>query len=252
MKALYLLLLPLATLAQNSLLPPPEPSVQSFGRPWTVSFSLVGWQSFGPTTTIVESMKQSGWTSTDPGGCFFGCVGPTNFPRVIKKTRFDIEAGYQTSPRHGYLVSLGLPFATEITGRTPGGLYLYLQSRIYYGSFRWAWFGLKNRVVGSVGPALFLVQDFEKGGARTSSRHSQLRPGVHGAGQVRLVNKRTWLLAVKVDARIGLPASTGTYEQETFIYPPQGGAQQTTFRFSAEQLPTFHINLGMQIGFKFL
>ncbi|QJW88284.1 hypothetical protein HNV11_02275 [Spirosoma taeanense] len=251
MKALCFLLLPLVTLAQKSILPPPEPTVQAFGRPWTVAFSWAGWQGFGPGASIVQKMRDTGWESTNPGGCFFGCTGPTNFPRVRKNVTADLEITYQKSRRHGYQLSLGMPLTAEITGRSSNGPYLYLQSRIYYGSFRWAWFGLKGRLIGSAGPALLLVQDFEKLGSQAGPRHSQLSPGMHLSGQFRFINKRIWLLAAKADARIGLPSSTGTYEHEAYTYTPQG-SQQKTLQFSAENIPTFHMNLGLQLGFKLL
>lgn len=253
MKLICLLLLPVVTMAQQPALLQPEPAAQSFGRPWTVAFSLAGWQSFGPNAAIVQRMKETGWASTDPGGCFFGCTGPTDFPRVRKSIRFDLDVGYRKSLRHGYQISVGLPVTAEITGRSSNGSYLYLQSRIFYGSFRWAWFGAGSRLMGSIGPALLLVQDFDKMGPQSGSRHSQLRPGLHGSGQVRLVNKRTWLLAAKVDARLSLPASTGTYERNIYVYTPQTQpSQQQRIQFSALTIPTFHLNAGLQLGFKFL
>lgn len=252
MKLICLLLLPVITMAQQPVLPQPEPAAQSFGRPWTVCFSLAGWQGFGPGAAIVQTMKETGWASAAPGGCFFGCVGPTDFPRFRKNVPFDLEVGRRLSVRHGYQISLGMPVTAEITGRSSSGPYLYLQSRIYYGSLRWAWFGANGRLVGSAGPALLLVQDFEKLGPTAGPRHRQVRAGLHGSGQFRLINKRTWLLAAKVDARLGLPASTGTYQRGAYVYTPQTQtSQQTIIRFSAETIPTFHLNAGVQLGFKF-
>lgn len=253
MKLICLLLLAVVAMAQQPVLPQPEPAAQSFGRPWTVAFSLVGWQSFGPEGSIVQTMKEMGWASTSPGGCFWGCTGPTDFPRVRKNVRFDLDVGRRLSVRHGYQLSVGMPYNAEITGRSSSGPYLYLQTRIYYASFRWAWFGANSRLVGSAGPALLLLKDFEKLGPTAGPRHSQLRPGLHLSGQYRLINKRTWFLAAKVDARLALPASTGTYQRETYAYSAQTQTNQRgTIVFSAKDIPTSHLHVGLQLGFKFL
>ncbi len=253
MKLICLLLLPVVAMAQQPALPQLEPAAQSFGRPWTVAFSLVGWQSFGPGGAIVQRMKETGWASTSPGGCFWGCTGPTDFPNVRKNVRFDLDVGRRLSVRHGYQISVGMPYNAEITGRSPNGSYLFLQSRMYYASFRWAWFGTNSRLVGSAGPALLLVQDFDKLGPTAGPRHSQLRPGLHLSGQFRLINKRTWFLAAKVDARLSLPVSTATYQRDAYVYSPQTQmGQRGTILFSARDIPTSHLHVGLQLGFKFL
>jgi hypothetical protein len=262
MKLIYLLLLPVVTMAQQPV--PPQPAAQSLGRPWTVAFSLVGWQGLGPGGAIVQTMKETGWASIEPRECIYGfCVGPTDFPSVRKNVRFDLDVGRRLSVRHGYQISVGLPVTAEITGHSYGGrrnllpfsgtgAYLYLHSRIYYASFRWAWFSANGRLVGSAGPALLLVQDFEKFGPTAGPRHSQLRPGLHLSGQYRLINKRTWLLAAKVDARLGSPVSTSTYQRETDLYSPQTPTGPLGVSpFSAKDIPTSHLHVGLQLGFKF-
>jgi hypothetical protein len=253
MKLVCLLFLPVMALAQQSVVPQPNPAVQSFGRAWSVALTLVGWQTSGPTQTIVQAMNENGWASTDPGGCFLGCIGPTNFPRVRKNGGFDLDVSHRLSVRHGYQFSLGMPVNTEITGRSTSGPYLYLQSRIVYGSFRWAWFSDNGRLVGGLGPAVLLVQDFEKLGQMGQPRHSQLRPGLHLSGQFRFLNKRTWLLAVKVDSRLSLPATTGTYQRSGYTYSLQSQTgQQSIIEFPAQTISTSHINVGLQLGLKFL
>lgn len=243
MKTLCLLLLPLLATAQESILPQPGPKTETFGRQWTVSVSLGGWQGYDPSETIVQKMKETGWVSKDPGGCFIVCSDPTDFPRVLRFLPFDLELGYRKSGRRGILVGLGFPLNIEITGRAPDGgfgTYLYMNTRLGYVSYRWAWFSTNGRLVGSVGPALFYVQHLR----------SLIRPGLHINGQYRFVNRRTWLLAAKVDARWGLPTSTGNYETTQYNFSPTGN-QQKILTFLSLTLSTFQVDASFQFGLKF-
>jgi hypothetical protein len=213
-------------------------------------------QETGVLFAVTDSTLVLAPIKREPRGCFFSlCSGPTDYPRVLGNLSYDLEVGYRKSVRHGIMISLGLPFTDEITGRAPNGgftTYLYLQSRLWYASYRWAWFSTNGRLVGSVGPALLLIQDFEGiASFNYSSRHTQVRPGLHMNGQFRFVNRRTWLAAAKVDARWGLPTSTSQYEKTTLVSTPTGN-QQKILTFPSLTTSTFHVNIGFQIGLKFL
>ncbi|GAA4461576.1 hypothetical protein GCM10023189_37190 [Nibrella saemangeumensis] len=195
-------------------------------------------------------MEQTGWASTTPYSCIFFCGGPYNYPRIRRSVSFDLEVGYRKAPRHGYFIGFGVPEVAEITGRTPGGTYLYLKSRLLYGSVRWAWYSRNSRFINSIGPALLVSRDAESVGPGIGSSHTQVCPGVQLSSQFRFIDRRTWLLAFKAYFRTGLSATTQTYEKQELTFSPTGSTTRSV-QLPGRKLPLTHANIGLQIGLKY-
>lgn len=253
MKTLLLFLLPFWVVAQESILPQPvtQTKPQSIGRRWTASFTFPDWPVLGTATAIKQQMKEMGWASSVPAGCFFiFCSGPSEYPTMDRYPSFDLEVGYRQTKRYGYQVSFGSPETAVIEGRTPGGSYLTLKSKVWYTSMRWAWYSRNGRFVNSIGPALLFVQDYDQFGQQV--RHNQTRPGFHVSSQFRFFDRRTWLLAVKMDIRSGLPATTQEYEKTEIVYNNKAASTSKSVRFAAINLPSTYVNVGVQLGIKIL
>ena len=253
MKTLLLSLLPFWVVAQENILPQPvtQTQPQPIGRRWTASYTFPDWQVLGTATVIKHKMEETGWASRAPGGCFFiFCGGPSEYPTMDRYPSFDVEIGYRQTKRYGYQVSFGSPQKAKIEGRTPGGSYLTLNSQLWYTSVRWAWYSRNGRFVNSIGPALLFVQDYDQFGQQ--GRHNRIRPGFHISSQFRFVDRRTWLLAVKMDIRAGLPTTTQEYEKVEVVYNNNSPSTTKPVQFAAINLPLTYINVGLQLGIKIL
>ena len=228
---------------------PSDSPKKPLGRQWSLSVTMAGWQTFGPTSALKQKMNETGWASTEPKSCYWGwCDGPTDYPLVRRRPIFDLDLGYRVSARRGYQVSFGMPHNAGITGwvnRTPSAMLLYLHSRIWAASFRWAWFSQNGRWVGSAGPALLLFQTAQGRNDHTpfTHRHRQVRPGVHLSGQYRFIDRTSWLLALKTDVRLAWPASTRAYAVSNQYGP--------TYRLPETNIGALSLTVGLQVGFKF-
>ena len=247
MKLICLLCVPLLAVAQDRILPNPigQPLAQPLGREWTVAVAT-GWQGLGPASAIKQRMNEMGWATVDNGNCIWGCTGPIRYPRVSRNLSFDVEIGYRKTTRHGYQLGFGMPHTVEVKGVRSNRAVLTLDARIWYGSFRWAWFSRNGRWVNSAGPALLIFQDYEPGYAYKriySDRHSQLRPGLHLSSQFRFFNRQGWLLAIKADARVGWSAYSRAYAHR---YDFAGA----TYGLSATNIAALSMNIGLNLGFK--
>ncbi|GAB3960709.1 hypothetical protein GCM10028805_58500 [Spirosoma harenae] len=248
MKTLLLLCLPLSVAAQENILPEPIAQMGTQPLDWKVSIAITlpNWPIGGPTPAIKTQMEQKGWGASIPAGCtwFIFCDGPTNYPEFRRSTAFDLEFGFRRNANHGFFVGIGVPQGAEITGRTGGGALLSLKSKIWYASFRWAWYSQNGRFVNSVGPACMVFEDYELSGIRQPTHQSQMVPALHLSSQFRCVNRRSLLLALKFDVRVGPSVDTQQYEM-------YGNVGSYLVRFKGTDLSLTHANIGLQLGFKF-